>query len=78
MDTESLFNLYLQQICNYTVMFAVQKSYEQMERCLFYWVDIQALLADSSVCCQFCHGMYRALTHLIQISTIVMSGALME
>jgi hypothetical protein len=49
MDTESLFNVYLEQIRRYTVVFAVQKSYEQMERSLFYSVDAQALPADSSV-----------------------------
>ena len=40
---ETLFKAHLDQICEYTVVFAVQKSWEQMESSLFYRVDVQDL-----------------------------------
>jgi hypothetical protein len=45
-DVENLFRLILEQIRNYTVVFAVQKSHEQMGRAMFYRVDRQPMPTD--------------------------------
>ena len=48
LEVETLFNLQLKQIRDHSVMFAVQKSFEEMGRAVFYHVDSQTLPVDNS------------------------------
>jgi hypothetical protein len=47
-EVGTLFNLQLEQIRDHSVMFAVQKSFEEMGRAMFYRVDSQTLPVDNS------------------------------
>ena len=47
-DVEILFRTYLQQVREYMVVYAVQKTHDQMGRAMFYHIEMQALPSDQS------------------------------
>lgn len=58
-DVEMLFKHILNQIRKHMVVFAVQKSYEQMGRAMYYRVDRQPMPADTQRAVRFSLTRYQ-------------------